>query len=502
MFAALFLPDFHLQAQLRLHPEKAGLPLALLECPSGVTEKERGKARILQITPEAAQEGVQPGMTATRAQARCQDLQIIHRNPEDEEAAREILWECAGGITRDFEASGPGLVTLDLHGVRGSPHRLAMDRIDWLRELGLSAQAGAAGNPDLAFLAARLADPVLVFDEPPERIRTRLAPLPIAALQPSEEWLEPFRIWGIRTIGDLAALPRHELVERLGAGAGRIWDEAQGCSRRLLRLVRSPEVYRESLDWEDPVASLEPVFFVLRRLVERICARLTATHLAAGSLDLRFWFEGAPSHQRIFRMPDPSRDPEILLRILQTHLESFTAPGPIAGLSLEACATRASGGQTQLFTSSWKDPNRLADTLARLEALLGADRVGTPMPGFSHRPDTFQMRPFALTEPRSRPPAIAGNEAAQLVPGPPLRRYRPRRPVAVRPAPSSDRPEEILSGPFQGALSGQRGPWLSSGDWWTEAEWTRKEWDVRHQSGLLYRLVQEGGKWFLEGCYD
>jgi protein ImuB len=498
MFAALFIPDFHLQAQLRLRPEWQGLPVALLDCVDGVTDKERNKARIIQVTTEAHQYGVIPGMTATRGQARCSGLVIIHRPPEDEEAAREILWECAASVTRDFEASGPGLVTLDLHGVRGSLPRLIEGRLAWLREFGLSGRAGLAGNPDLAFLAARLADPVLVFDASSECIRERLSPLPISVLQLLEEWLEPFRIWGIRTIGDLAALPRHELVERLGPEAGGIWDQAHGCSRRLLRLVRPPELYRDSLEWDEPVDSLEPVFFVLRRLVERICARLAAVHLVAGSLELQLSFEGGPSHRRLFRIPDPSRDVEILMRILHTHLETFTAPGPIAGLCLEALPARASGGQTQLFSSSWKDPNRLADTLARLEALLGAERVGTPSGGRSHRPDTFQMLPF---DPGASSPALpVPRETNRAGSGPPLRRFRPRRPVPV--LVKATHPEAILSGPFQGTLSDPRGPWLGSGDWWTEAGWHREEWDVLHESNTIFRLVQERGKWFLEGCYD
>jgi len=499
MFAALFIPDFHLQAQLRLRPEWDGLPVALLECPAGVTGKEQGKARILQITREAASAGIVTGITATRAQARCPSLLLIHRNPEDEEASREALWNCAAEVTRDFEASGPGLVTLDLHGVRYAPEKLAAGRIDCLRSLGLSARAGLAANPDLAFLAARLADSVLTFQGPIERIRERLAPLPVTALQPSPDWLELFRLWGVQTIGDLTALPRNELVERLGPAVGRCWDQGNGCAQRLLRLVRAPQVYSESLDLDDPIDSTEPLLFLLRRFVERIVCRLAAAHLAAGSLELHLGLDGAPSHRRTFRIPEPTRDVEVLLRILQTHLDTFTAPAPVIAISLEAVPTRSNSGQTQLFQSSWKDPNRLADTLARVEALLGAERVGIPVPGLSHRSDTFRMEPF-----------LTGTLMPQTVSetvirsGPPLRRFRPRRPVSVvtTACPHFARPDAIVSGAFRGTLTDQRGPWLGSGDWWNEADWRREEWDVLHESGTCYRLVLESGKWFVEGGYD
>jgi protein ImuB len=506
MFATLFIPNFHLQAQLRLRPEWRGLPVALLEGTDNLTAKEKGKARILQLTREAELHGVIPGITATRAQARCPQLLLIHSQPEDEESAREVLWDCAGEVTRDFEASGPEVVTLDLHGVRQDFQKLALSRIDWLRDLGLGAQAGLADNPDLAFLAARLADPVLVFRGTAAQIHERLAPLPVTALQTSPDWLSLFQLWGIQTIGDFGALPRHELVERLGPAAGRYWDQAHGCSQRLLRLVRAPEVYRETLDLEAPLDSAESLLFLLHRFLERISARLAAAHVAAGSLELILTLESSPAHRRTFRIPEPAREVEVLFRILQTHLERFTAPSPVVAIALEAFPTRTLKGQTHLFEASWKDPNRLADTLARVEALLGAERVGTPLCGLSHRPDTFRMQPFSPQSiPGSGSASKGGPHSKGGVPsGPPLRRFRPRRPIAVATTASrsSDRPDAILSGPLQGALSAQNGPWVSSGDWWQDSDWHRQEWDVRHESGTCYRLAQEGGKWFAEGVYD
>ena len=526
MFATLYIPDFHLQSQLRLRPEWRDLPVALLEGPQDLTAKERGKSRIFQLTQEAKLHGVSPGITATRAQAKCPRVLLVPRQPEDEEAAREALWECAAEITRDFEASGPGLVTLGLHGVRQDVQKLASGRIDWLRRLGLRAQMGLADNPDLAFLAARLANPVFLFSGTSTQIHEQLAPLPVTALQPPPDWLRLFQLWGIQTVGDLGALPRHELVERLGPSAGRCWDQAHGCSRRLLRLVRAPEVYRESMDLEIPTDSTEPLLTLLHRFLERISARLTSAHVAAGSMELVLTLENSPTHRRTFRIPEPAREVEVLFRILQTHLERFKSPSPVVAIALEAFPTRGLNGQTQLFARSWKDSNRLADTLARVEALLGTERVGTPQGGLSHRPDSFRMHPFSLDAsphsdqiPKPSPPSLTGVPPGPLPltgvppgplpltgvpPGPPLRRFRPRRPIVVTTEVCKNvaRPSVIRSGCLQGTLSAQNGPWTSSGDWWQAMNWQREEWDVRHESGACYRLALEGGKWFAEGVYD
>lgn len=223
-------------------------------------------------------------------------------------------------------------------------------------------------------------------------------------------------------------------------------------------------------------------------------------------MELVLTLENSPSHRRMFRIPEPVREVEILLRILQTHLERFTAPSPVVAVALEAFPTRVVSGQANLFTRSWKDPNRLADTLARVEALLGAERMGTPRSGISHRPDSFQMHPFSLDAPPESVhlPGQAPAPGDRVPPGPPLRRFRPRRPVAVGTAVCQGclRPDAILSGPLKGSLSAQNGPWTTSGDWWREADWQRAEWDVRHESGACYRLVLEREKWFVEGLYD
>jgi protein ImuB len=370
-----------------------------------------------------------------------------------------------------------------------------------LAEAGLRARAGVAGNPDLAVLAARLGDPVAWVEGSPERIRESLAGLPVAVLQPPPEWGDVFAWWGIRTVGDLARLPRPELTERLGPGAGRLWDQARGEARRLLRLVRPPAVYREGTELESGVETAAALQAWCRRFLERIVARLAGAYLAVGTLRLELGIEGHPPHRRTLRVPDPTRDLDFLLRLLETHWETFTAPGPVVSVALEAVPAPAVTGQAQLFRHSWKDPNRLADTVARLEARLGAERVGVPETGFDHRPDRFRILTFPVPPP---PPEADGSGEEPRI-GPPLRRFRPRRAVAVatcRGRGGEPRPEAIQAGPMQGRLGEARGPWRGSGGWWEGGGWDREEWDVRHGDGMWLRLVSEGGNWYLEGVYD
>lgn len=170
MFGALYLPDFALQAALRPTPE-------LWEQPVAVLESEEAKATIFQLTPSATEAGVEAGMTPSQALARCLCLTIKGRAPAQEKILAEILLQMAASLAPEIEATAPGVCTVRF---TSNKHcREEMERVvRQLAELRLRAQAGLAATPDLSFLAACLARPVLLIDDP-EKF---LAPLPIETL--------------------------------------------------------------------------------------------------------------------------------------------------------------------------------------------------------------------------------------------------------------------------------------------------------------------------------
>ena len=105
MFAALYLPDFELQAALRHQPELHQQPVALLD-------DEDAKAKILQVTKSAAEAGVRAGLTASQGQARCLSLIIKPRAREQEKIAGEILLHHAATLAPEMEATAPGICTV------------------------------------------------------------------------------------------------------------------------------------------------------------------------------------------------------------------------------------------------------------------------------------------------------------------------------------------------------------------------------------------------------
>ncbi|MEM7148127.1 MAG: DNA polymerase Y family protein, partial [Verrucomicrobiota bacterium] len=412
MFSTLYLPNFHLQAAL--HHQSNLLttrPVALLEAAS----HEKDKARILQLTDTAQNHGVQPGMTASQALARSPHLHLLNRDPDAEQHAQNQLLDIASRFSPDFESTAPGIVTLDLLGNSHLPKyadQLAQKFLAAMRSRGFhDPRVGLAENPGLALLAARLAKQTKIIRAEKHEVQKFLAPLPLSTLNPSPDLTHILSLWGIHTIGDFTQLPLTDTAHRLGPEAVALHEAASGKTSRLLNLVRPPADFSHTADLEYEIESLDPLLFLFRRALETITARLSAAWLLAGHLHLRLSFQDQTQYQHTFHIPDPTRDINLLFQILHTHLENFTTPSPVTGFKLETIPTPANGCQFHLFESRLRDPNRFYDTLARLEALLGPDHVGTPQCLPPHPPHALTPKKIKeKTPPQPKPPPTRAHQ--------------------------------------------------------------------------------------------
>jgi protein ImuB len=311
--------------------------------------------------------------------------------------------------------------------------------------------------------------------------------------------------WGIHTLGQLAALDREELGARLGPEAVRMWEQANGQSNRLLKLIRPPESFEESFEFENEIETAEPLLFMLRRFLEQLDIRLSGIYLVAKELTLRITFTdsrqdepavaGKQIYERIFKIPQPTNNVDLLFRMLHTHLENFKSEHPIVAVALSAQPIKPAREQFGLFETTLRNPHQLSETLARLTALLGADRVGSPVLEETHRPDAFRLEPFLWhglpAHPIGRMP----------MPRPALRRFRPTISAAVLLDEGS--PMHVCSADVRGGnIIDRRGPYLISGNWWDEKSWGRAEWDLQLKDGELVRCHESEATWRIDGIYD
>jgi protein ImuB len=352
----------------------------------------------------------------------------------------------------------------------------------------------------------------------------------VAAAKRVEGIFEILQRWGLKTLGDFAALPTAGLSARLGQ-SGVAWQQlARGVD--LHPLVPDPDVPRfiERMELEWPIDGLEPLSFVLARLLEPLSTALERADRAAAAIRLNLRLVDRSTHERALQLPAAMRDPRVLRTLLLLDLESHPPSEAIDVVTVEIDPAPGRVIQYSLLERALPSDETLATLTARLSALVGESRCGSPSVLDTHRPDAFEVRRFApglgtrdLLAYASRPEGISeklrrGLAEARLIhtreggglgtrdqgPGI-LRRFRP--PVTIRVSVHRGRPAHVAidrRGMPGGQVVQAAGPWRSSGGWWDleNVPWDRDAWDVELSDGTVCRLFRERGKWFMEGVVD
>ncbi|MGH7336050.1 MAG: hypothetical protein ACREI7_00610, partial [Myxococcota bacterium] len=307
------------------------------------------------------------------------------------------------------------------------------------------------------------------------------------------------RRWGLRTLGAFAALPDDEVAARLGQN-GVAWQRrARGEDPRPLVPALPEPRFEESLDLEWPIEDLEPLSFVLGRLMERLSVQLERRHRGAAVLHVRLHLVTRQVHARSLQLPAPIRDARTLRTLALLDLESNPPPAAIDRVVVAADPTPARVVQYSLLTRPLPSPERVSTLMARLAALMGDGRCGSPYAIDSWRPGAFGMKAFAPRD-AGQVPGLSAQ-----IPGTALRRFR--APVPVRVRLEGGRPARVITdrrGLAGGRVAACAGPWRTSGAWWDSDLWNRDEWDATLAAGETVRLFhdRESGQWFLDGLVD
>jgi len=254
---------------------------------------------------------------------------------------------------------------------------------------------------------------------------------------------------------------------------------------------------------------LEPLLFLLGRMLDQILARAGERAFAIASVETRLKLQGTRSkeHRRIVRPALPERNHATLLKLIQLDLEMHPPHAAVVALYMQGQPARPQTVQQGLFVPQTPEAGRLEVLLARLRKLVGEDRVGAPELLDSYRPDAFRMTTF-----------LSNTNAAQVIgnciPTSALRILRPPR--AVRVEMQQTRMVALSLDGRKLRVDKASGPWKASGAWWTHTEWCREEWDLtlntaeNMTSGMataekLYcRVAYDPGArcWYLTGIYD
>jgi hypothetical protein len=248
----------------------------------------------------------------------------------------------------------------------------------------------------------------------------------------------------------------------------------------------------------------------------------------------------------------PIRDARTLRTLALLDLETHPPSAAIDRVVVAVDPTSERVVQFSLISRPLPSPEQVSTLMARLTALMGEGRCGSPAEVDSWQPGAFVMRRFGDRDPglgtrdpvNSRPSAGSSNPESRIPnPASPtvaLRRFRSPIPIRVRM--EQEKPQRVdtdrrgLSG---GRVATCAGPWRTSGGWWTADKasgageagraggvtgslerrrspyqppphspyppfWDRDEWDVVLCDGTAYRLFRDrrSHTWFLDGIVD
>jgi protein ImuB len=496
-----------------------------------------------------------------------------------EGTGREALEAVAREFSPRIEVCGEREITLDLSGLArlfGDAQTIAHELRRTAADRGLRVRVAIAATRVTARLLVRHRAGLTVIE--PGTEAAALAPLPLSLLaalsitpntqrptpnpqrptpnpqlptpkaqspKPKTETsiIDTLRRWGLRTLGELAALPADEVAARLGQG-GIDWQRlAQGEDPRPLVPAVPEERFEQALDLEWPIEGLEPLSFVLSRLMEPLETHLAQRDRGAAVLHVRLRLITTNTatrtvHERSLQLPAPMRDARALRTLALLDLESHPPEAAIDRVVVAVDPTPGRVVQFSLLTRPLPSPEQLSTLMARLTALMGEGRCGSPAPVDTWQPGAFAMKPFTpregemgrvrqvgrVGETSVAPPALF----APLAPVVALRRFR--IPVPARVRVEEDKPVRVTidrHGFSGGRMETAAGPWRTSGAWWASdaggasrvsragednphsphpphSPWDRDEWDVSLSDGVTYRVFRErdGDRWFVEGVVD
>ena len=360
--ACCWIPLFALRCEAARRPELASRPNALL-----APDDTR---RVWQVSPLARHAGVKPGMTVSQAIGLCHTLRLCEADPVyyDEQFAR--LLSALGAVSPVIEAPELGRVfvgTDGLEGLYGGPEGI----VEAIKRGTRNAERGTAGESSLAcsafqlprsafrvgwgngkfvsWVAATRAKPGGAVIVRPGEEGKFLAAQPLAVLPLDPDTHRRLRLLGLRTIGDLAALPEEAVVSQLGRAGRRLWRLAAGETAERVVGREAPEPITAAIAYFSPVAERELLAHALEQLIERALRHPRRAGWRVQVLRARAELEHGASWLAEATLKDPSADRDRIAAPLKTRLEQAPPTGAVERLAVEFTGFAPGTTELQLF---------------------------------------------------------------------------------------------------------------------------------------------------------
>ena len=341
--AALIIPHFALRMSLLDQPELDGLPLVLTSPPNSRTV-------VNDCTPEASQHGVRPGMLLREVTALCPDAIFIEPNPVREATVFDEILHSLESFSPSIEAGPPGCCYVDLHGLQrhdASPEAGAVRLLRLIPPV-LRPRAGIAPGKFTALCAARKAHPGNTLLIAEEAVQPFLADLPVAWLPAEAKTITQMERLGLRTMGEVAALPATAMQARFGKEGRRAWELSNGQDDPRIVPLQRPESVVEEITLPAPSTSREMLLLGIKQLVRRAFGRPELRHRNVRQAQLHVLIEENRSWEKSISFREPAGADRII-EIIEHRLQDLELPGAAERIVLHLIGLVEETIRQQLF---------------------------------------------------------------------------------------------------------------------------------------------------------
>lgn len=367
--ACILVPHFPVAVERARDPSLGRRPVVV---------GDEGQKNVLDCSPEAEAQGVRAGMPLRQALALCRDALFLAAHPALYRKTFDSVLDALEGFSPEVEDGGPGCAYLNADGLAlHYEGELDMgERI--IRTLhdatGLAASVGVGEGKFVSWTAAVTSEPGQVCTVPSSKEADFLRPLDVSLLPASADTLRRLLLYGLRTIGDLAALPLGPVQAQFGREGKRLWELARGIDSGPLRPRRKEEALAELVRFPAPAVTVEALVAASRRLLVRLHWRLQGR--AARRMRLRALLWGGRSWEKAVAFHEAVVDWERMLFVVKSALANTTLPGPVEELAIELSGiTEERGQQATLFAEKAGLRRQLGEAVQQLRARWGRPLV-------------------------------------------------------------------------------------------------------------------------------
>jgi protein ImuB len=566
LWTCLHFPDLPLRIFAR-----AGMR----EVPSVVSTASH-RPDVLVANGAAQKRGIVSGMSIAGALGLDPDIAIHLRDERAEAAALKNIALWAGQWTSTIAIESPANVLLEISGCLNYFGGLStlLGRIDaGLAAIGFSAVVATAPTASAASLLARAGQSIAIEDEasvragvaasekgaashPRENITLRhpresgdpvafvqktpdshfidsslvvrergkdtdidsaLASLPVGLLDGADKLMDTLWGIGVRTLGDVLALPRDGFARRFGANLLDQIDRARGNLPDARALFVAPERYHGQLELPAPVHETEALLFAVRRLVVELAGFLNGR--GAGVTRMRFDLvhEDVPPTSIVIGLA-ATRQIEHMQNVLRERLGQLQLPDRVEAIRLVSEETAPlDGKEGELFQGAGKDVEAGTQLVERLRARLGEGAVHALALHADHRPERAQatsqgtqagtqamsMGAWATTQAvKGNAQATRANVGTSSTKGSMSKDERTQRSSPVRPLWLFAEPRLLGTEPASAEVKLLSGPERIESGWWDDHEVGRDYFIGRDAQGAEVWLYRDrGGQWFMQGVF-